>query len=112
MKEFNEKAFYLLVWRAALAALVGAVLIVTRTAELAAALLVGAHIALLFSVGARRAAGGTGWPPVRTKEPCGNGISVRKGLFGYRGCIDWDSARDFRGPIGIVNRSVTPLAMS
>ena len=51
MKEFNEKAFYLLVWRAVLAALVGAVLIVTRTAELAAALLLGAHIALLFSVG-------------------------------------------------------------
>jgi hypothetical protein len=51
MNEFNEKAFYLLVWRAVLAALVGAVLIVTRTAELAAALLVGANIALLFSVG-------------------------------------------------------------
>ena len=51
MNEFNEKAFYLLVWRAVLVALVGAVLIVTRTAELAAALLVGANIALLFSVG-------------------------------------------------------------
>lgn len=51
MNEFNENAFYLLVWRAVLAALVGAVLIVTRTAELEAALLVGANIALLFSVG-------------------------------------------------------------
>jgi hypothetical protein len=51
MNEFNEKAFYLLVWRAVLAALVGAVLIVTRTAELEAALLVGANVALLFSVG-------------------------------------------------------------
>ena len=39
MNEFKEKAFYLLVWRAVLVALVGAVLIVTRTAELAAALL-------------------------------------------------------------------------
>jgi hypothetical protein len=51
MNEFNEKAFYLLVWRAVLVALVGAVLIVTRTAELATALLVGANIALLFSLG-------------------------------------------------------------
>jgi len=51
MKEFNEKVFYLLVWRAVLATLVGAVFIVTRTAELEAALLVGANIALLFSVG-------------------------------------------------------------
>src|SRR5262245_5296254 len=51
MNEFNEKAFYLLVWRAFLVALVAAVLIVTRTTELATALLVGANIALLFSVG-------------------------------------------------------------
>ena len=50
MNEFNEKAFYLLVWRAVLVALVGLVLIVTRTVELATALLVGANIALLFSV--------------------------------------------------------------
>jgi hypothetical protein len=51
MNEFNEKAFYLLVWRAVLATLVGAVFIVTRIAELEAALLVGANIALLFSIG-------------------------------------------------------------
>ena len=51
MNEFDEKVFYLLVWRAVLVALVGAVLIVTCTAELAAALLVGANVALLFSVG-------------------------------------------------------------
>jgi|SRR5262245_15396810 len=51
MNEFNEKAFYLLVWRAVLVALVGLVLVVTGTVELATALLVGANIALLFSVG-------------------------------------------------------------
>ena len=51
MNEFNEKAFYLLVWRAVLVALVGAVLIVTSTVEVTAALLVGANVALLFSVG-------------------------------------------------------------
>ena len=51
MNEFNEKAFYLLVWRTVLVALVGTVLIVTSTVELTAALLVGANIALLFSVG-------------------------------------------------------------
>src|SRR5262245_48275082 len=51
MKEFCDKTFYLLVWRAVLAALAGAVLIVTRTAEPEIALLVGANIALLFSVG-------------------------------------------------------------
>jgi hypothetical protein len=51
MYKFNEKAFYLLVWRAVLATLVGAVFIVTQTAELEAALLVGANIALLFSIG-------------------------------------------------------------
>jgi len=50
MNEFNEKAFYLLVWRAVLVTLVGLVLIVTRTVELATALFIGANIALLFSV--------------------------------------------------------------
>src|SRR5262245_66337959 len=50
MTKFNEKAFYLLVWRAVLVTLVGLVLIVTRTVELTTALLVGANIALLFSV--------------------------------------------------------------
>jgi hypothetical protein len=51
MNEFNEKVYYLLVWRAILAALIAAVLMVTRTVEFAAALLVGANIALLFSIG-------------------------------------------------------------
>jgi hypothetical protein len=51
MREFSENAYYLLVWRTILVALIAAVLMVTRTIELNAALLVGANIALLFSVG-------------------------------------------------------------
>ena len=47
---FSEKAFYLLVWRAILVALIAAVLMVTRSVELAAAFLIGANVALLFSV--------------------------------------------------------------
>jgi hypothetical protein len=48
---FSEKAFYLLVWRAILATLIAVVLMVTRSFELAAAFLIGANVALLFSVG-------------------------------------------------------------
>lgn len=48
---FSEKAFYLLVWRAILAALIAVVLMVTRSFELAAAFLIGANVALLFSLG-------------------------------------------------------------
>jgi hypothetical protein len=51
MREFRENAYYLLVWRTILVALIAAVLMVTHTIELKAALLVGANIALLFSVG-------------------------------------------------------------
>ena len=51
MHPFSEKAFYLLVWRAILATLIAVVLMVTRSFELAAAFLIGANIALLFSVG-------------------------------------------------------------
>ena len=47
---FSEKAFYLLLWRAILVALIGAVLMVTRSFELTAAFLIGANVALLFSV--------------------------------------------------------------
>ena len=50
MHPFSEKAFYLLVWRAILVALIAVVLMVTRTFELAAAFLIGANVALLFSV--------------------------------------------------------------
>lgn len=51
MAPFRENVFYLFAWRAFLAALIGLVLMVTRSAELAAAFLVGAHVALLFSCG-------------------------------------------------------------
>ena len=48
MREFSENAYYLLVWRAILVALIAAVLMVTHTIELKAALLLGATIALLI----------------------------------------------------------------
>jgi len=50
MHPFSEKAFYLLVWRAILATIITVVLMVTRSFELAAAFLIGANVALLFSV--------------------------------------------------------------
>ena len=50
MHPFSEKAFYLLIWRAILVALIAVVLMVTRSFELAAAFLIGANVALLFSV--------------------------------------------------------------
>jgi hypothetical protein len=50
MARFRENAFYLLVWRAFLVALVALVLMVTRF-QLAPAFLIGANIALLFSLG-------------------------------------------------------------
>jgi hypothetical protein len=46
---FSEKAFYLLVWRAFLVALIAVVLMVSF--ELGVAFLIGANVALLFSVG-------------------------------------------------------------
>ncbi len=51
MTRFRENAFYLMVWRALLATLLGLVLIATRSAEVAAALLIAAHMSLLFSFG-------------------------------------------------------------
>jgi hypothetical protein len=51
MIRFRENAFYLLAWRAFLAALIGLVLMATRCAEAAVAFLIGANVALLFSSG-------------------------------------------------------------
>jgi hypothetical protein len=51
MGPFRENAFYLLAWRAFLVALIALALIVTRSFELAAAFLIGANVALLFSLG-------------------------------------------------------------
>ena len=51
MHPFSEIALYLLVWRAFLVALIAVVLMVTRGFELGVAFLIGANVALLFSVG-------------------------------------------------------------
>ena len=51
MHPFRQNAFYLLVWSAIVATLITVVLMATRSAELAAAFLIGANVALLFSVG-------------------------------------------------------------
>lgn len=50
MRPFRENAFYLLAWRAFLVALITLVLMVTRSFEIAAAFLIGANVALLFSL--------------------------------------------------------------
>ena len=50
MNSFDENAFFLLVWRAILVALVGAVLLVTHPFALDVALLAAGNIALVFSV--------------------------------------------------------------
>ena len=47
---FQDKAFYLFVWRAWLVALVAVVLVVTRSVEPGAALFIGGTAALTFSV--------------------------------------------------------------
>jgi hypothetical protein len=51
MTPFRENAFYLMVWRAFLASLIGLVLIATHSIALAAAFLIAANMALLFSLG-------------------------------------------------------------
>jgi membrane-bound ClpP family serine protease len=48
MNSFDENAFFLLVWRAILVALVGAVLLVTHPFALDVALLAAGNIALVF----------------------------------------------------------------
>ena len=51
MDSFRDNVFYLLLWRAILVALVALVLAATRCLELRGALLTGANVALLFSLG-------------------------------------------------------------
>jgi hypothetical protein len=51
MNPFRDNVFYLLVWRATLVSLVAIVLMTTSGLSLGVALLVGAHVALLFSLG-------------------------------------------------------------
>lgn len=50
MHQFSEKAFYWLAWRAILVALIAVVLMATRSFGFTAAFLIGANVALLFSV--------------------------------------------------------------
>jgi len=50
MTSFDENAFFLLVWRAILVALVGAILLLTHPFALAVALLAAGNIALVFSL--------------------------------------------------------------
>lgn len=51
MAPFRDNVFYLLLWRAILATLIGVVLMATSEVALGPALLVGAHVALLFALG-------------------------------------------------------------
>ena len=51
MEPFQEKAFYLLVWRAFLAGLITLVLIVTRGYQVPGAFVIAANVALIFSLG-------------------------------------------------------------
>lgn len=51
MDPFRDTAFYLLLWKAILAVIAAAVLMATRSVDLTAAALIGANVALLFSLG-------------------------------------------------------------
>jgi hypothetical protein len=51
MEPFEEKAFYLLVWRALLAALIALVLMATCSYRISAAFIIAANVALIFSLG-------------------------------------------------------------
>jgi hypothetical protein len=51
MDTFRKNAFYLLVWRAILAAMIAVVLMATSGLSLALAFLVGAHVPFAFSPG-------------------------------------------------------------
>jgi hypothetical protein len=50
MGPFRGNVFYVLLWRAILALLISLVLMVTRCGSLGEALLIGAHVALLYSL--------------------------------------------------------------
>ena len=109
MGPFRENAFYLLAWRAFLVALIALALIVTRSFELAAAFLIGANVALLFSLGlivwstvdrtahrvdrivadveAEPTAGWPSRPQVGTQLPQRRGIALRPGRIGFGDCL-------------------------
>jgi hypothetical protein len=103
MGPFRENAFYLLAWRAFLVALIALALIVTRSFELAAAFLIGANVALLFSLGLivwserlteQRIVWTEAWrmlkpsrPQVGTQLPQRRGIALRPGRIGFGDCL-------------------------
>ena len=104
MGPFRENAFYLLAWRAFLVALIALALIVTRSFELAATFLIGANVALLFSLGlivwserlteqrivwteAEPTAGWPSRPQVGTQLPQRRGIALRPGRIGFGDCL-------------------------
>ena len=51
MDSFRDQAFYLLLWRSVLVVLAATLLMATLGANLATAVLIGANVALLFSLG-------------------------------------------------------------
>lgn len=51
MDPFRDQAFYVLVWTSILAIIVAVILMATLSNNLTAAILIGANVALLFSVG-------------------------------------------------------------
>ena len=110
MGPFRENAFYLLAWRAFLVALIALALIVTRSFEFAAAFLIGANVALLFSLGLivwserlteqrivwteawrmLKPSPTAGWPSrpqVGTQLPQRRGIALRSGRIGFGDCL-------------------------
>lgn len=51
MDAFRDQAFYQLLWRSIVAAIVALILMATLSTDLTVAALIGANVALLFSVG-------------------------------------------------------------
>jgi hypothetical protein len=109
MVPFRENTFYLFAWRAFLTALIGLVLMATRSVEVAAALLIGANVALLFSFGLivwseqlteERIVWTEAWrmlkpsngrwpsrPQVGAPMPQRHGVALRRGRIGFGDCF-------------------------
>jgi hypothetical protein len=51
MDPFRDQAFYLLLWKTILAVIAAAILMATQSSDLTAAVLIGANVALVFSLG-------------------------------------------------------------
>ena len=124
MGPFQENAFYLLAWRAFLVALITLAVMITHSFELAAAFLIGANVALLFSLGlivwsawlseerivrteawrcfeAKPTAGGSGWPQLGAQLPPRGDVTLRSGRIGFGDCLVCIRARA-REPVAAV----------